>query len=194
MRVFLWIAFVAAVLFIEPITNRITDLAGPENTIIKIELAGKTDGAKIIKTWSSIKYANGTLLDQARLDTYWDFLFIFIYVLLIIKESGSFMVIEPWYPLNELLRMNVFLAIITGLLDILENFFILHNISNFTEPAAYLSSEVTSYIKFILAAWCVLVWLVAIGHQIYLHFKKADVLPVHIAYLNSVIYSKKKRP
>lgn len=192
MRLFLWILFVAEILLISPITNRITRLAGGDNTIIKIELATKDQGTRIVSAWSSIKYQERPLLDEARYDTYWDFLFILTYVALIIVESKSFMLLEPVYWLNELLRMNFFFAVIAGLLDVLENIFILHNISSYTEPCSYISSLYPSALKFILSAWCVLIWIIAIGHQFIRLFTKKKTLPKKIAYLNSVIYTKEE--
>ncbi|MCS3732337.1 hypothetical protein [Mucilaginibacter dorajii] len=181
MRALLWIAFILAVVFIGRISSRITCLAGSDNSIIKIELAGKDDGIKIIKTWSDIKYKCGTVLDLARKDTCWDFLFIVIYIGLIIIESTSFRQFEPYYSLNELLRMNLFLAVIAGLLDITENFIILYNVEHYSTPDCYFPSRWFAGAKFILVIWCILIWLIAIVHRIILHYQKQASLPPHIA-------------
>jgi len=191
MRALFWIAFILAVVFIGRISLRITCLAGSDNSIIKIELAGKDDGAKIVKAWSDIKYKCGTVLDLARKDTYWDFLFIVIYVGLIMVESTALRQFEPWYPLNELLRMNLFLAVIAGLLDIIENFIILHNLHHFAIPDHYFPSQWFSIFKFVLAGWCVLIWLIALVHQLILRNKKPEKLPVHTADLNPITFVQK---
>lgn len=191
MRALFWIAFILAVVFIGRISLRITCLSGSDNSIINIELAGKEDGAKIIKAWSDTKYKCGTVLDLARKDTYWDYLFIIIYVGLIMVESTALRQFEPDYPLNELLRMNLFIAVLAGLLDVIENMVILHNLRHFANPDHYFPSKWFSIIKFILAGWCVLIWLTALVRHLILRYKKPGKLPVHTADLNPIAFVQK---
>jgi hypothetical protein len=190
MRVIYWIAFFAAVWFIGRITNRITCLAGPDHTIFRLELAGKQEGADIIKDWSQVKYHNEPLIVQARLDTYWDFLFIVIYVALIISESAAFKDLEPAYWLNELLRMNILLAILAGVLDYIEDGLILHNLGDWATPGDYLPSAIPAYAKWVLVGWCVLIWLIAIVSRLIAIFRKKAPVRPHVAALNSINYLK----
>jgi hypothetical protein len=95
--------------------------------IVNLELANKDSGVEIIALWSDTLYGDQTLLNIAQKNTHLDFLFIFVYVVLIMTLSNSQMQREKTSWLNELLRLNLFLAFLIGLLDVIENIRLLHS-------------------------------------------------------------------
>ncbi|HZY39736.1 MAG TPA: hypothetical protein VFE53_23940 [Mucilaginibacter sp.] len=133
-----------------------------EYTIVQLETANKCRGQAILKEWKSLPYGEGTVLDVARSNTYWDFLFILCYVTMIVIQSYNQMQREKWMFLNALLRLNLFLAFLAGFFDICENSMLLHNFSHVADGRYYLETRWATWPKFILSGWAVLAWLVSL--------------------------------
>ncbi|KLT63754.1 hypothetical protein [Pedobacter sp. BMA] len=102
-------------------------LRGSGYGILDIEFAGKQKTAEIVQSWHELSEGDQQLVTIARRNTYTDFWFIPVYVLLIITLSNARMQREQRYWLNELLRLNLLLGVLAGSLDVIENLMLLHN-------------------------------------------------------------------
>jgi phosphoglycerol transferase MdoB-like AlkP superfamily enzyme len=123
--------------------------------MLNLEFARPENGKTILASWQQ-----EGLLSVARILTWIDFLFIGSYVGVIITLSNQQVRREPSIPLNALLRANFFIAALIGLFDFAENICLLRNMCNI-DSNTYWSTWWIAMLKFILAAWVVLVWLVS---------------------------------
>ncbi|MEE1944676.1 hypothetical protein VRU48_06125 [Pedobacter sp. KR3-3] len=128
--------------------------------IINLELAN--DGAMgkhILQQWHNSAYGEGTLLDIAKQNVRLDYLFIVVYVILLMALANSLMQLEKSVWLNNLLRFNLFLAPLTGLLDVIENLMIQHNFHHVLTAESYCNPHWVALVKFVFAGFGVLVLL-----------------------------------
>ena len=102
-------------------------LRGSGYDILDIEFASKQKTAEIVQSWHQLSAGDQELITIARRNTHTDFWFIPVYVFLIITLSNARMQREQRYWLNELLRLNLLLAVVAGSLDVVENLLLLHN-------------------------------------------------------------------
>ena len=123
--------------------------------LLSLEFADSAKGKAILSSWHE-----AGLLHLARRLTCLDFAFIFFYVAVIITLSNRQVRNEPSIVLNALLRANFFFAGLTGLLDVVENILLLYDM-NHLNYGPYISSSWFAWLKFIVAGWTVLVWLVS---------------------------------
>ena len=123
--------------------------------ILDLEFANRSTGKTMLSAWQ-----DAGLLSLARNLTLLDFAFIFFYVAVIITLSNRQVRKEPSIGLNALLRANFFFAVLAGLLDLVENIFLLYDMSN-VNSSSYISSCWIASLKFILVGWTVLVWLIS---------------------------------
>ncbi|QNR86158.1 hypothetical protein H9N25_07025 [Pedobacter riviphilus] len=130
--------------------------------IINLELAKKDTGVEIIALWSDTLYGDQTLLNLAQKNTHLDFLFIFVYVLLIMTLSNAQMQREKASWLNELLRLNLFLAFLIGSLDVIENIRLLHSFYHPGDIAEFWRTDFIAWPKFVIAGWVILVYVFSI--------------------------------
>ena len=157
-----WFVFLLLVLFMG-FQGRVLQCSNSRHyTIVQLETARQSQGQAILHAWDSIRYGKGTMLDLVRSNTHWDFLFIICYVSLIMMESNAQMQRERWLFLNELLRLNLLLALLAGLCDVAENTMLLHNFRHVSDGRYYLETFWVTYPKFIFAFWAVVVWLVSV--------------------------------
>lgn len=160
MKTLLWIIFVIV----------FSILAFQDHTLIKntgygivhLELANTETGVQIIKEWHHCRYGESTLLDVAHNHTRLDFLFIFAYVALIISMSNWQMQRERRMLFNELLRFNLFITVLAGLLDFIENFRILHNFQHIGSESEYWGTNWLSSVKFGLIGFAIVVFLISL--------------------------------
>jgi len=157
-----WTIFILLALFMNFQAHVLKYAICPQHTIVQLETSCKPQGQAILKAWKDKPYGEGTMLDLARSNTHWDFLFIFCYVTLIVIQSNNQMQREKWMPFNALLRLNLLLAFVAGFFDICENTLLLHNFSHVTDGRYYLENWWATYPKFIVSGWAVLVWLVSL--------------------------------
>lgn len=127
--------------------------------IVEIEFSHAQHGKEILCTWERIKYGDGTLINTVRNNTHIDFLFIVIYTSLLLLYSYLQMQREKWLFLNELLRLNLLLAFLAGLLDIAENIFLLYDFRHVNDIGLYWSSYWLALPKWMLIGWIIFVWL-----------------------------------
>ncbi len=156
MKIILWIVFVG-LLFVMRYQGNILSSSGAG--IVSLELADKEEGTAILQNWANIQYGDISLLQLATINTKWDFAFIISYVILVITMSNWQMQREQWFPLNELLRLNLFIMAVAGILDIIENFRLLHNFHHIYSTADYWSTQWLASIKFILVGLSILTFL-----------------------------------
>ncbi|NII82385.1 MULTISPECIES: hypothetical protein [unclassified Pedobacter] len=130
--------------------------------IINLELAKKDTGVEIIALWSDTLYGDQTLLNLAQKNTHFDFLFIFVYVVLIMTLSNAQMQREKASWLNELLRLNLFLAFLIGSLDVIENIRLLHSFHHPRDIAEFWRTDFIAWPKFVIAGWVILVYVFSI--------------------------------
>lgn len=130
--------------------------------IVHLELANTDLGVQILKEWHQCHYGALTLLDIARNHTRLDFLFIFAYVSLIISMSNWQMQRERRMLFNEMLRFNLLITVLAGLLDFIENFRILHNFQHIGSRSEYWGTNWLSSVKFGLIGFAILVFLISL--------------------------------
>ncbi len=130
--------------------------------IVSLELANKDTGVEIIGLWSDTLYGDQTLLNLAQKNTHLDFLFILVYVLLIMTLSNAQMQREKTSWLNELLRLNLFLAFLIGALDVIENIRLLHSFHHPGNLDEFWRTDFIAWPKFVMAGWVILVYLLSI--------------------------------
>jgi hypothetical protein len=151
-KALLWIGtiFLLVVLGIKSYHLRSAQVA----TVEAFEFANKDEAIGIVQSWES-RY----VLYTAKSSIHLDFLFIAFYVLLMINCSNHQMNLEQNLALNNLLRLSIPLAVVTGLLDLAENLIMMHNIRSIVDffPTALIAS-----LKFVFAAWIILVWLISV--------------------------------
>ena len=156
MKIILWIVFIF-LLFVMRYQGSILSASGAG--IVSLEFANQIVGIEILQSWANIQYGDINLLQLATINTKWDFAFIISYVILVITMSNWQMQREHWFPLNELLRLNLFTMSIAGILDIIENFRLLHNFHHIHSSADYWSTQYIASIKFILVGFSILIFL-----------------------------------
>lgn len=125
--------------------------------IIDLQFADATKGNIILTA-----YQSQNLLFVVVSHLKFDFLYLILYVWLMITLSTLQMQREKWLPLNQLLKLNVLLALLVGSLDVVENMWTFHNLRHIGQPNLYWSTYWLALSKFALAAWVVLVWLVSV--------------------------------
>ncbi|MES2418408.1 MAG: hypothetical protein V4541_09485 [Bacteroidota bacterium] len=130
--------------------------------IVSLEFANADMGNTILTIYNKVRYGDTTLLEVAKGNLQLDFLFIMLYVPLMMMLSNIQMQREKWTPLNELLRLNLLLAMLAGGLDVAENIRLLHNMHHIGESGLYWGTLWLALPKFALAGWIVLVWLVSV--------------------------------
>jgi hypothetical protein len=129
--------------------------------ILNLELAKDTiETNRILKIWSKTPIlSTKPIIDSAKNNTYWDFLFIVFYAgffaignsLLSEKMRGNFIKICDWAS---------FAAVLAGLLDCLENWGILRCLEGHVSPTLSLSIWLFATIKFVLIGSSILVFII----------------------------------
>ena len=151
-RTFLWIGTISLMIMLGVKSFRLRS----ENiaTVETFEMASRPEAEAILQSWdnSSVKHIVVTSIKL-------DYLFIAFYVLLMINCSNHQMNKERNLILNNLLRFNIALAIDTGILDIVENIIMMHNIRDIDD---FFPTAVISIIKFAFAGWIIVVWLISV--------------------------------
>lgn len=133
--------------------------------IIPLEFAAPDKGRQILASWNDANHPQlGNVLEVGKRTTRVDFLFLLFYTIVLASLSNRRIYRERDPVLNSLLRMNILLAILAGLLDLAENFVLLCNMNNFSRNMSYSFTSVywLALPKFILAAWVIVVWLVSV--------------------------------
>lgn len=167
MKKLVWLIFILLVLGMGFQGYILCHTAIPRYSILELETSCKAKGQLILHTWNSTPYGNNNLLSVAQSNTHWDFLFILCYVTLIIIHSSGQMQNETSLFLNELLRLNLLLAVLAGLLDISENLLLLHNFRHISDGRYYWPTAMVTIPKFVLAGWAVLIWLISLARSGY---------------------------
>lgn len=156
MKIFFFIAFIG-LLFVMRYQGSVLSTSG--SGILSLELADKGEGISIMNKWAITSYGDQSLLQIAQTNTKWDFAFILSYVALMIALSNWQMQREKWLPLNEMLRFNLFVMVVAGLLDVVENFRLLHNFHHGNDISNYWGTSWLATIKFGLVGLSVLVFV-----------------------------------
>ncbi|WP_214226116.1 hypothetical protein [Pedobacter sp. B4-66] len=160
MKTLLWIIFIIVVSILG-FQDHIL-IKNSNYGIVHLELANTELGVQILKEWHQCHYGELMLLDVARNHTRLDFLFIFTYVSLIISMSNWQMQREQRMLFNELLRFNLFITVLAGLLDFIENVRILHNFQHIGSESEYWATNWLSLVKFGLIGFAILVFLISL--------------------------------
>ncbi len=135
--------------------------------IIPLEFADPAEGIKILGSWQNTQDPGlGNVLEVGKLVTYYDFLFLLFYSAVLAFLSADRRNREQNPVLKRLLHVNIFLAILAGLLDVAENLVLLHNMNHF-QDGSYISAYWLALPKFIFAGWVILVWLVSVVKGIF---------------------------
>ena len=155
LRIVIWIGFLLCVVAMQ---LQVAKLMHASNYgIVAFEFAKQTHIENILTQWNT-----GNVLPIAKSNMAIDFVFIVFYVALVIMLSYRQMQREKWYVLNSLLRLNFLLIVLAGILDIIEDVFLLKNIHAFSTTHEYTSTYWVALIKFVIAGWAVFVWLISL--------------------------------
>jgi hypothetical protein len=152
LRIIIWIGFLAITLIFFYYGRFFKQAHVPG--IVDFEFANAIKGKALLLSWE-----NAGLLSIARNMIWLDFAYIFCYVAIIITLSGMQIRNESSVALNALLRANFFFAVLAGLFDVIENISLLYNLQCW--KTSYMNVSWATWLKFILIAWIVLVWLVS---------------------------------
>jgi hypothetical protein len=160
MRTVLWIVFFVVIAVMCQQEHVLASRSGHGTQ--GLEFVNANAGKAIVCGWQRICYGRETLVNVARSITRLDFLFILTYVCLMIACSYNQMQRERWVFWNELLRLNLILALLAGLLDVTENFILLYDLRHVYDPGLYYSTFYVSLLKWILSGWVILVWGISV--------------------------------
>ncbi len=116
----------------------------------------------LLENWYQEKIGTKTLLHYVQINTIADFAFIFAYTGIVLIISYAIMQREANPFLNNLLRLNMLLAVIVGLLDILENIILLYDMYDYVPGKSFVSAQVPAYGKFLLIAYIIAVWFISL--------------------------------
>ncbi|MDB4922906.1 hypothetical protein [Mucilaginibacter sp.] len=161
MKKILWLALI--VIFLVSVYQALVVYLGtPEHYQLPgLAYADQQGAHDWLAAWQAAPYGRGTLLDVARSNLHLDFGFIFVYTMLILLLSYLQMQRERSPRLNAYLRLNIFLALILTVSDILENILLLYDIRHINDHGLYLSPWFFSTLKWLLTAWVVGVYLIS---------------------------------
>jgi hypothetical protein len=137
--------------------------------ILQIEIANKEKGRTLLESWYQEKIGTKTLLRYAQINTMADFALIIAYTGVMLIISYAIMQREANPFLNNLLRLNMLLAVIVGLLDILENIILLYDMYDYVPGNSFVSSQVPAYGKFLLIAYIIAVWFISLLRRRNIH-------------------------
>lgn len=126
-----------------------------------LQLKDASEGFALASAWAGTFAGEHTLLYYARQNTWIDFIWIAGYVGVLINLEYASMQKEKNKILNELLRASFFLTLIAGLLDIIENGFLLFDFNHLESAEKFFSPAYYSYPKWILAGIVVLILAVS---------------------------------
>lgn len=162
LKIAAWIGMIAVFFVMRHYGQAFTEENVPG--IIPLEFAAPAEGQQILASWNNANHPQlGNVLEVGKRTTWVDFLFLLFYTIVLASLSNSRTCREQNPMLNRLLRMNIFLAILAGLLDLAENIVLLCNMNNFSRDiSSFTSVYWLALPKFILAAWVILVWLVSV--------------------------------
>jgi hypothetical protein len=153
-RVVLWIGTIAIMVMLFQLSSPLRN-AGVASVEV-FEMAGESKAKEIIASWNK-----SDLVDVALRVIYLDYLFILFYVPLMIISSRDQLKLETNGLFCMLLTLSTPLAIVTGVLDVIENIIMTQNITS----SDHTPTVVISIIKFAAAGWIVLLWLFVIAKK-----------------------------
>ena len=162
LRTLAWVGFIGCIAFYVHQYCNVLDATGIKLRMLFIDFVPPQQGSSILHTWLITPYHTGNVLQQAVLNTKVDYLFIVCYVAVMFMLSYHQMQNKTWVPLNTLLRLNLFLCFITGLLDFVENIILFRNFHHAQFNSDFVSPQWVSWPKFIIAAWIILIWLISL--------------------------------
>ncbi|MBN9297674.1 MAG: hypothetical protein J0I41_11710 [Filimonas sp.] len=128
--------------------------SGTHYSILSIQFAPRSRIDVILQEWNRLH-----LLPLVVYNTTLDFFFIIFYVFLLVLYSHRRAQLEQNRLLRSILKMNVWIAVLAGILDGIENGIVLRNIQEFATNPYYESARSISILKFMLIGWVILVWI-----------------------------------
>lgn len=141
----------------------------PEFTILQLELAGHDEGVQLLADNAEIRVVYKSVLQEARLNTLIDFLFIICYVSCFFMVCYHEMQQQRTKLFNAVLRLNLFLCFLAGIADVAENYALLYDFRHFHYDGAFISTRWIALTKWILVGWMILTLVIA---RVYRLFEK----------------------
>ena len=121
-------------------------------SILSLEFANTAAKAEaVVNTWQSESHGGKTLLEHAKINTYWDFMFIFFYSTTLffahwsLPKSGN-------KSLQILFTCLGVASLVAGVLDIIENTGMLRSMDHIVSDRNASITSVCAWIKFILVS------------------------------------------
>ena len=122
-------------------------------TVECFEFSNKQDAIDTVMLWDQ-----KNVMYTVKSSIWLDYAFLVCYVLLMINLSNHQMNLEKNLFLNSLLRLNIPLAAVTGVLDFSENSIMLNNIRS---PEDHFPTALIATLKFVLVGWIIIVWVIS---------------------------------
>lgn len=154
-RPIIWIGFVSCVLFFILQHIEYRTLTSTAFSILPMEFLSKERLGPFLRDMME----QPLYWEYAKSNTIVDFFFIIFYCAVIILISYKLMQLQSNPVLNNLIRFNILLAIIVGILDWIENIFILLTLHFFPLNNFIISPRWLAIPKFTLAGYIILTWL-----------------------------------
>ena len=151
-RIIIWAGFVVIVLVFAYHYRVFAKADVPQITFLGSPDAGKEKA--VFSSWNEAQ-----LLPVVRRVNWFDFAFVFFYVAILFMLSNRQVRKESSVVLNALLRANFFFVVVAGLVDLIENSFLLYNTYHWNDD--FINVWWVTWLKFLLVGWTVLVWLVS---------------------------------
>lgn len=127
------------------------------NGIINLEFANTTTkAATVLNAWK------GDLISTAKINTYWDFAFLFFYGFLFYTICRWIQQKQPLTRIGKLGNYFAKLSIIAALLDVVENVFMLKVLANQHSEFQLVIMSLASYTKWFFVALIILYCVVGL--------------------------------
>lgn len=152
LRITLWVGTIAMIVVLFLLSSPLREARVA--SIEVLEMSAASDAKAIIDSWKQ-----HNLVDVALRVIYVDYLFIVFYVPLMIISTRDQLKVETSGAICMLLMLNTPFAILTGVLDVVENLIMTRNIAMAED---HIPTVVISIVKFTAAGWVVLLWLFAL--------------------------------
>lgn len=146
------------------ITGKDLNTAATPLGIIDLELA-RSDAAvqHILNAWSKEVSEEEGLIDTARINTFLDFIFLIFYSLLLYVCCKQLAALFPSRKsLRTLLNLGATLALLSGLLDVVENMGMLMSLYQFSGSYTAAITAGAAYLKWLMVASTLLVIIFAL--------------------------------
>lgn len=161
LRIFFWASFGIALVVLVSMNIYVNSHSNGFD-LMKLQFASSREGTEILRQWYHTDVDGHSQLHFVKLNTIIDFLFIIGYAGVLCMISYTLMQRESRVWVNELLRWCFPLALLTGLLDVIENSLILSSLYHYRAGDAFHATQWVSYPKWTLVVIILMIWIIGL--------------------------------